>query len=110
MKDRGIQLTDGNTAGIDLKIVVVRDSDNKIVNGLVVGDILRQNQALIVVSSPGELKFNPTIGVSIRDLLLDNDYLRIRHRIREHLAKDGMKVDSVDLSEKEPLKIEARYE
>jgi hypothetical protein len=110
MKDRGIQLTDGTQQGIDLKIEVLRDSDGLITRGLVVDNTMNQNQALILIANPGEFKFNPTIGVALDELLLDNDYLRFRHRIREHFAKDGLKVKSVQLSEGKPLLIDASYE
>lgn len=110
MKDLGIQLSDGNSGTIDLKIEAVRDADGLITQGLVLGNTLHQNQAIILIANPGELKFNPTVGVAIGDLLLDDDYLRFRHRIREHLTKDGMKVKSVELSKNQSLKIEASYE
>ncbi|WP_264522137.1 hypothetical protein [Flavobacterium sp. N1994] len=110
MKDLAIQLTDGNSDNIDLKIDVVRDTEGLITQGLVVGNTLHQNQAILLIVNPGELKFNPTIGVAIGDLLLDDDYLRYRHRIREDFTKDGMKVKSIELSKDKTLKIDAGYE
>lgn len=110
MKGIGIQFTDGNQEAFDLKIEVQRDSNGLITQGLVVGDTMNQNQALILIANPGEFKFNPTIGVAIDELLLGNDFLRFRHRIREHFEKDGLIVNSIQLSEGKPLKIEASYE
>lgn len=112
MKNKGIQLSDGKDGlgAIDLKIEVKRDSSGKITQGLVIGDIMNQSQALMLVANPGELKFAPTLGVAIVELTLDNDYLRFRHRIREHFAKDGLIVKSLQLSDGKPLKIEANYE
>lgn len=112
MKNRGIQLVDSRTGleDIDLKIDVLRDANGLITHGLVVGDIMNQNQAIIITANAGELKFNPTIGVAIDELILDNDYLRFKHRISDHLTKDGMKVKSVELSKDKPLKIDASYE
>lgn len=112
MKNKGIQLADSSTGlqAIDLKIDVVRDADGLITQGMVIGDIMNQNQALILIANPGEFKFNPTIGVSIDEILLNDDYLRMRHRIREHLEKDGMKVKEIDFSQSKPLKINASYE
>jgi hypothetical protein len=111
MKDKAIQLNDSATAieNIDLKINVIRES-GLITQGLVIGSTLNQNQALIIMSNPGEFVFSPTLGAAIDELLLDNDYLRMRHRIREHLAKDGMKVDRLELVENKPLQIVASYE
>lgn len=110
MKNRGIQLSDGISDTIDLKINVVRDAAGLITQGLIVGNILNQNQALIIIANPGEFKFNPTIGVAIDEMLLNEDYLQYRHRIRDHLTKDGMKVKSVDFSKKMGLVIDASYD
>lgn len=112
MKDKGIQLSDSAAGlqGIDLKVDVVRDADGLIVQGLVVGNTMNQNQALIIVANPGEFKFNPTLGVAIDELILDDDFLRMRHRIREQLEQDGMRVKSVDISKDKPLIIDASYE
>lgn len=112
MKNIGIQLAD-STSGlvdIDLKIEVKRDDNGLITQGFVVGDIMNQNQAIIIAANPGELKFNPSVGVSIDELILDNDYLRFKHRISDHLSKDGMKVKSIEFSKDKPLKIDASYE
>ena len=110
-KGKGIQLNDKLTEGqiLDLKIDVKRDTNGKIAQGLVVGDTLQQNQALILITQPGENKFNPDLGVGITDMLLDHDYLNYRHRIREHFAKDGLKVSRLDLYENKPLRIDANY-
>jgi hypothetical protein len=111
MKDRAIQLNDSANAieNIDLKINVIREGV-LITQGLVVANTLNQNEALIIMSNPGEFVFTPTLGAAIDDLLLDKDYLRMRHRIREHLTKDGMKVDRLELAENKPLQIVASYE
>lgn len=112
MKDIGIQLNDSQNGveNIDLKINVTKDGNGLIKSGLVVGKTLRQNQAIIIIANPGEFPFNPTLGVAIDEVLLDNDYLRMRHRIREHLAKDGMKVKTLEFSDNKPMQLEAYYE
>ena len=112
MKSKAIQLTDSTNGveSIDLKIDVKRDPDGLITDGLCVGNTMPQNQALMLIANPGEFMFNPTVGVALVDLLLDEDYLRIRHRIREHFAKDGLVVKSVQLDAQKPLLIEANYE
>lgn len=111
MKDKGIQLNDSSSGleSIDFKIDIIRDADGMITQGLVIGNTMPQNQALIIMASPGEFMFNPLIGVSIIDLLLDSDFLRIRHRIREHFLKDGMIVKSLEFEENKPLLIDAYY-
>lgn len=112
MKDKGIQLNDSSNAleKIDLKIDVKRNSDGLITQGLVIGNTLNQNKALIIIANPGEFCFNPTLGVAINNMLLDDDYLRYKHRIREHLSKDGMTVKAIEFSKDKPLLIDAKYE
>lgn len=112
MKTTGIQLTDNAGSGeiFDLKINVLRDSDGKIISGMTVGDTLEQNKTIILVAHQGDLKANPDLGVGLEDILLSSDYLSFRHRIREHFAKDGLVVETLDFSENRPLKIIANYE
>lgn len=111
MKNVGIQLIDNSDTGtiMDLKIEPIRDASNKIVSGLVVGKIKDQNIALMLMMHQGELKFRPDLGVGIQDIVLSSDYLVFRHRIREHLKKDNLIVDQVDLFENKPFKIIAEY-
>lgn len=86
----GIQLIDN-----DIDINVVKDSSGRIVSGLVLGDTLPQNQALILHLHKGELKDDISVGVGIADMLLDNDVLAWRSEIREQMEMDGQTVDSV---------------
>lgn len=111
MKTKGIQLADSTNTlgGVDLRIQVTRGSSGLIEQGIMVGDTMNQNQALLLIANPGEFKNNPTIGVAIDELLLDNDFLRFRHRIREHFAKDGLTVRNVQLENGKPLLIDASY-
>lgn len=89
----GIQLTD-----YDLTVNVLRDSSGKIAGGLVIGDILRQNQALILLLHKGELKSDPSVGVGISDMLLDHNLQIWKREIREQMELDGQTVNSVDIS------------
>lgn len=111
MKNKGIQLIDNSNDGdiMDIKIVPVRDASNKIVSGFVIGTTLEQNIALMLMMHPGELKFRPDLGVGIQDIVLSEDYLVFRHRIREHLRKDNLIVNQIDLFENKPFKIDATY-
>lgn len=112
MKSIGIQYNDNNDNGevLDLKVVPIRDSSGKILSGLVVGNTLEQNKASILIAQQGEFKFNPDLGVGLGDIALSSDYLEYRHKIREHFAKDGLVVETLDLFENKPLKIIAHYE
>lgn len=111
-KDRGIQLIDNNDEGpvLDVKINVVRDASGKIVSGVVIGNTLEQNKAMMLITRQGENKFRPDAGVGIQDLTMSEDYLPYRHRIREHFAKDGLVVENLDLYPGKPININAKYE
>lgn len=110
-KYKGIQLNDIVSVGaiMDLKIKVKRDTDGKILNGLTVGNILNQNQGLILIAHPGENKFNPNLGVGITNVLLSQDYLGYRHKIRQQFSLDGLNVIKLDLYNNKPLLIDANY-
>lgn len=99
----GIQLTD-----FELSIKPKKDAEGKITAGLQVGDILYQNQAIILCAHQGELKENPAIGCGISDMLLDNDPIYWRTRIREQLEMDGQTVSSVRLKQT-GIEIESTY-
>lgn len=92
----------------DLEVKVVKDSSGRIVSGLTVGDILHQNQALILLFHKGDLKDNVSVGVGIDRMMLDNDRLSWSREIREQLEMDGQKVKDVTISET-TIKIDASY-
>lgn len=74
-----------------------RDADGH-VRGLVPGDVLRQNQALILVLHKGELKERPAVGCGLSDMLLDDDPLLWRSVIREQMEMDGQSVAKVAIT------------
>lgn len=100
---KAIQLKD-----YDIEVKVKRDSYGKIVSGMVIGDVLHQNQAIILSMRKGDLKENPSIGVGLSDLLLDHNILSIRSEIRQQLELDGQTVNSVMVS-KSSIAIDAKY-
>jgi hypothetical protein len=99
----GIQMTDYVPV-----ISVKRDTYGRITSGLVVGDILRQNQAVILQAHQGEIKEYPAMGVGIADMLLDNDPIYWRTRIKEQLEMDNEQVESVKITTT-GIQIEAKY-
>ncbi|GGB83065.1 hypothetical protein GCM10007424_23860 [Flavobacterium suaedae] len=111
-KQTGIQLTDDANTGtvLDLKVQPKYDASGKIISGLVIGNTLEQNKALILLMKPGDLKSKPDLGVGLEDMLLSDNYLEFRHRIREHFAKDGLTVTRLDLYENKPIVIQANYD
>lgn len=96
------------TQDFDIKIDIKKGLDGKITSGLVVGDILRQNQALILVLHKGELKSDPSVGVGLADMLNDNELDRWRAEIREQLEMDGQRVESIHVSPTS-ININAKY-
>ncbi len=99
----GIQLIE-----YDLAFKVEKDRYGKIISGLQVGDILHQNQAVILAIDKGELKENPSIGVGLPNMLLEHDLTAIRSEIRQQLELDGQTVASVQVTSK-TVTINAKY-
>lgn len=77
-------------------------------DGLTLGEITQQNQAIILQCHKGEIKENPAIGVGISDMLLDHDPLFWRTRIREALEINGQTVDEVRINT-QSITIKASY-
>lgn len=96
------------TVDYDIDIQVEKDAAGKIASGMVVGDILYQNQALILGLHKGELHSQPSVGVGISDALLDHDFGRWTREIREQLELDGQTVTSVKMTENS-LQINSTY-
>lgn len=89
---KGIQLQD-----YDLAVKVEKDNAGKIISGVVIGDTLHQNQALILQMHKGELHEDPSVGVGISDMLLDHDSESWKREIREQMELDGQTVNSVSI-------------
>ena len=92
-------------------ILILDNCELMISNGdFVIGESLIQNQAMILLAVQGDYKLSPDLGVGIKDLLLDNQLLEYRHRIRQHFSIDGLHINHLDLYDLNKLKIEAEYE
>ncbi len=100
---KGIQLVD-----YDIEIKTEKDKSGKLISGLVIGDILHQNQALLLSIRKGELKENPSIGVGLSDLLLSHNLTEARNEIRQQLELDGQTVEKIIMTPTE-LGIKAHY-
>lgn len=110
-KGIAIQLNDPTSAGdlFDLKIRVKRDLSGKIISGLVVGDVVPQNQALLLILAPGESKQRPTVGVDINQMILDDDLLGLRHSVRRNFTSDGLQVTKLELYDPNKIDIQSKY-
>lgn len=104
-KEKGILLTDD----FDLQLERVLDGDGKIMSGMRLGNVLYQNQALILLCHPGEVKEAPILGCGIEDFTLDNNVLAWRRKIRMALELDGQQVREVRITADNQIKIDAGY-
>lgn len=100
---KGIQLTD-----YDIAVKVKRDRFGRIESGLIVGDILHQNQAIILTMRKGDLKENPSIGVGLPDMVLEHNLMAVRNEIRQQLEMDGQRVNSISVTSA-AVQIDANY-
>ena len=87
-------MTGIQTSEYDLAVNIKTLSDGKI-TGLSVGDIISQNQAVVLTVRPGEIKENPVIGVGIEDMLNDENPILWRTKIRENMELDGQSVNKI---------------
>lgn len=100
---KGIQLTD-----YDIAVKVKRDKFGRIVSGLMVGNTLHQNQAVILTMRKGDMKENPSVGVGLPDMVLEHDLMAIRNEIRQQLEMDGQTVNDVTVTSNS-VTIDANY-
>lgn len=105
MKDKGILLGDDG----DLMVNPVWSSNGILLSGLTVDNSTYQNQYIILMAHPGELKEHPVLGVGISDITNDNDTAGWSSNIKRQLEKDGMKVQKVTFDRNLNLEIEAGY-
>lgn len=91
------------------ELSIVMDSEGKIEKGLVVGNILEQNQAMILLCQKGDIKEFGGLGAGIEDMLNDNELDRWKRDITYMLSQDGMKVKKMEIGE-DYLILEADYE
>ncbi|TAD83315.1 MAG: hypothetical protein EAY75_15040 [Bacteroidetes bacterium] len=93
----------------DLHMQVQRSAQGLITQGLVVGDVLYQNQAVILQCHASEIKSQPALGVGIGSVVLDADFLAWRMHIRQQMELDGQVVQSVLFGANKALTIDAFY-
>lgn len=94
----------------DAKVQPQRNALGLITEGIVVGETMYQNEALILNAHQGEYKENPMLGVGINDMVNDNDLAWWEHAIRVNLARDNMNVRTAKINRKNGnITIEAEY-
>ena len=95
MGKAGIQLNED----YDLAISVKRDAMGKIISGLTIGNIVYQNQALLLLAHKGEFKEHPVAGVGINDVVWDNDFNLWKREITAQIEADGQRITRLSLDE-----------
>jgi len=105
-KNKGIILTEN----LELDIKVVRDAEGKIISGIQVGDVTRQNQKIIILAQKGEIKETPTLGVGLASFIDDDDSSDLLREIRANLREDGQTVNSCGFNSDGKLVVDASYE
>ncbi|QHN64842.1 hypothetical protein [Bergeyella cardium] len=110
MKDFAIQYKPASNGDFDLNIEVRRNSESKIISGLLLGPTLEQNIACLLIAESGDYKGNPDLGVGLRSALLGDDLLGYRHSIKEQFAKDGINIKHLNLYNLQKFEIDAEYE
>lgn len=105
MKEKGILMREDG----DLLVLPVKDGQQVIQSGLVVGNSVYQNQYIILTAHKGELKEFPMLGAGLPDMVHDHDIAGWGNEVRWQLQQDGMKVERVGFDRNMNLEIEASY-
>ncbi|MCD8080185.1 MAG: hypothetical protein LUF04_07180 [Bacteroides sp.] len=82
----------------DLQILTDRGPSGAIEQGIAIGEVTWQNQALILQLSKGEMKEYPFLGASVAELLSDHEILGWKREVTLQLQSDGMRVYEIDIA------------
>lgn len=83
--------------------LLIKDGD------FVVAPSDKHNQTLIIISSKGAFRFAPMIGVNIYSYLNSTGQIdAIKRDIQEQLTLDGYRVDSIEFTQDNQIKINAK--
>ena len=104
-KETGILLNND----MDLQIEVKRDGNGLITSGLVIGNVTKQNQRIILLAEKGEIKEAPLMGVGIASFLDDDSPSELLREVRTNLRDDGQQVNSCGFDKEGKLVIIGGY-
>lgn len=75
---------------------------------MAVGEVLEQNQYLLLITHQGEWKEFPLVGVGIGDIVNDNDLPKWKRAIGEAMEQDGQIIEKLELTT-EKLNLKTSY-
>lgn len=93
----------------DLQVAAERDASGLITQGLAIGEVTWQNQAILLQASPGEFKEYPALGAGIDGMVNDHETTAWEREIALCLEADGMRVGTVELTDQK-LIVDAHYD
>ena len=80
-------------------ILLNKDLNLEIVEGdLLLGDTIIQRQNLLLVSSKGDFKERPDIGVGLQDYLLDEGNGNLFFNVKNEFKKDGLNLKKMEIN------------
>jgi len=95
----------------DLKIIHKRNKQDQLTEGIEIGYITHQNQALILQACKGELKEYPWLGAAITEMTNDNETVGWKREVLLQLESDDMNVRQVEIDFKnKKMGIDAEYD
>jgi hypothetical protein len=84
--------------------VVIKDGD------FAIGESTDAHQLSLMLSVKGDYKETPVVGMSLVDLLNDDQVLDARQEIQKQMELDGMTVNSLKLTADGKITFDAEYD
>ena len=79
-------------------------------NGMRLGDTMAQNQYILMLAHPGDIKEFPTLGAGIADMAGSNGVAVCKRKIREAFRADGMDIKAFEMQDDGKItRLEASY-
>ena len=108
MRGTGIALNSNLVNNFCLKIIVTKNTQGLITQGLRLEKTLPQNQGVILYSQLGDIKENPALGVGAANMVNDADTLTWRRWIMMQMQLDLQVVNDV-IIKKGQITIDGNY-
>ncbi|MEE3485093.1 MAG: hypothetical protein VZQ98_12320 [Bacteroidales bacterium] len=74
------------------------------------GDTLAQNEYILMLAQPGELKENPLVGAGMADMVGSAGTADIKRRVRDAFKADGLQIKEFEMGRNGAIvRLEADY-